>query len=148
MMKLNRVRSTAAIRAACLGASLAALGSMLAIPAFSAPLGRERPPHSATLRSAGSLGSRRLDLEPAAASHWIDGPRRGALAVSSAPSVNPKLDPAVKLSWATPRVEALARNFHRQGLPIVHLWENSQSLVTLGLNRKGVPGLYVLQKME
>jgi hypothetical protein len=50
---------------------------------------------------------------------------------------------AIKVSWEAPGIPALARNFHRQGLPILPLWQNSRSLVALGLDSKGVLGLYL-----
>ncbi len=44
------------------------------------------------------------------------------------------------------RTEALARRFRREGLPIARLWENHSALVSLGLNAKGKPGLWLVQK--
>jgi hypothetical protein len=44
------------------------------------------------------------------------------------------------------RVEELALRFHREGLPIARLWENKSALVSLGLNQKGKPGLWFVQK--
>jgi hypothetical protein len=44
------------------------------------------------------------------------------------------------------RVEELALRFHREGLPIARLWENKSALVSLGLNSKGKPGLWITQK--
>lgn len=43
-------------------------------------------------------------------------------------------------------VEAFARRFHREGLPLARLWENHSALVSLGLNQKGKPGLWLVQK--
>ena len=44
------------------------------------------------------------------------------------------------------RVEELALRFHREGLPLARLWENKSALVSLGLNPKGKPGLWLTQK--
>ena len=44
------------------------------------------------------------------------------------------------------RAEAFAQRFHREGLPIARLWENHSALVSLGLNQKGKPGLWLVQK--
>jgi len=44
------------------------------------------------------------------------------------------------------RVEELALRFHREGLPIARLWENKSALISLGLNGKGKPGLWLTQK--
>ena len=44
--------------------------------------------------------------------------------------------------------EQLVRNFHRDGLPVARLFQNENSLVHLGLNQKGKPGLWVVQKIH
>jgi hypothetical protein len=44
------------------------------------------------------------------------------------------------------RAESFARRFHREGLPVARLWENHSALVSLGLNGKGKPGLWLVQK--
>jgi hypothetical protein len=46
------------------------------------------------------------------------------------------------------RVEEFARRVHREGLPVARLWENKSALVSLGLNNKGKPGLWIIQKMR
>jgi hypothetical protein len=46
------------------------------------------------------------------------------------------------------RVEEFARRVHREGLPVARLWENKSALVSLGLNQKGKPGLWVIQKIH
>jgi hypothetical protein len=44
------------------------------------------------------------------------------------------------------RAESFARRFHREGLPVARLWENHSALLSLGLNAKGKPGLWLVQK--
>jgi hypothetical protein len=44
------------------------------------------------------------------------------------------------------RAESFARRFHREGLPVARLWENHSAVVSLGLNGKGKPGLWLVQK--
>lgn len=44
------------------------------------------------------------------------------------------------------RAEAFARRFHREGLPLARLWENHSALLSLGLNSRGKPGLWLVQK--
>jgi hypothetical protein len=44
------------------------------------------------------------------------------------------------------RIEAFARRVHREGLPVARLWESKSALVSLGLNQKGKPGLWIVQK--
>jgi hypothetical protein len=45
-------------------------------------------------------------------------------------------------------IQALARRVHREGLPVARLWENKSALVSLGLNQKGKPGLWIIQKIH
>jgi hypothetical protein len=94
-----------------------------------------------------------LDLQP---------PATEMSAVEKAPATFPSLrrrilgaqDPIQlsSVSSETPqaripgRVEQLALRFHREGLPIARLWENKSALVSLGLNQKGKPGLWIIQK--
>ena len=42
--------------------------------------------------------------------------------------------------------QGMAARFHREGLPVARLWENHSALVSLGLNQKGKPGLWLVQK--
>jgi hypothetical protein len=44
------------------------------------------------------------------------------------------------------RMAELARRVHREGLPIARLWENHSALLSLGLNQRGKPGLWIIQK--
>jgi hypothetical protein len=46
------------------------------------------------------------------------------------------------------RAEEFARRVHREGLPLARLWENKSALVSLGLNKKGKPGLWIVQKIR
>jgi hypothetical protein len=45
-------------------------------------------------------------------------------------------------------MQALAHRVHREGLPVARLWENRSALVSLGLNQKGKPGLWIIQKIH
>jgi hypothetical protein len=46
------------------------------------------------------------------------------------------------------RVEEFAQRVHREGLPVARVWENKSALVSLGLNQKGKPGLWIIQKIR
>ena len=46
------------------------------------------------------------------------------------------------------RAEEFARRVHREGLPVARLWENKSALVSLGLNQRGKPGLWIVQKIR
>jgi hypothetical protein len=45
-------------------------------------------------------------------------------------------------------MENVMHNFHEQGLPVAKLFQNSDSLVHLGLNQKGKPGLWIVHKLH
>jgi hypothetical protein len=44
------------------------------------------------------------------------------------------------------RVQELAQRVRREGVPIARLWESHSALVSLGLNSRGKPGLWLIQK--
>jgi hypothetical protein len=44
------------------------------------------------------------------------------------------------------RVEEFAQRVHREGLSAARLWENKSALISLGLNQKGKPGIWIIQK--
>jgi hypothetical protein len=46
------------------------------------------------------------------------------------------------------RAEEFVQRTHREGLPVARLWENKSALVHLGLNQKGKPGLWLVQKFH
>jgi hypothetical protein len=46
------------------------------------------------------------------------------------------------------RAEEFAQRVRREGLPLARLWENKSALVSLGLNKKGKPGLWIVQKIR
>jgi len=42
-------------------------------------------------------------------------------------------------------IVGLVRNYRRDGLPIVHLYQSNQSVLAVGLNNHGVPGIYFIR---
>jgi lipoate-protein ligase A len=46
------------------------------------------------------------------------------------------------------RAEAIARRMVREGIPIVRLWEGHAAFVSLGLNQRRKPGLWLIQKVR
>jgi len=46
------------------------------------------------------------------------------------------------------RLEEIARRMHREGVPLARLWESKSALVSLGLNQRGKPGLWIIQKIH
>jgi hypothetical protein len=45
-------------------------------------------------------------------------------------------------------LQNVVHNFQREGLPIARLFQNDNSLVHLGLNPKGKPGLWIVHKLH
>jgi hypothetical protein len=45
------------------------------------------------------------------------------------------------------RPEEFARRVHREGLPVARLWQGHSALLSLGLNQRGKPGLWLIQKI-
>jgi hypothetical protein len=41
------------------------------------------------------------------------------------------------------QAEMFARRLHQEGLPIARLWESKSALLSIGLNKKGKPGLWL-----
>ncbi|MGO9930863.1 MAG: hypothetical protein ACLPV8_03495 [Steroidobacteraceae bacterium] len=44
------------------------------------------------------------------------------------------------------QAEILTTRIHREGLPVVRLWETKSALLHVGLNSRGKPGLWLIQK--
>jgi hypothetical protein len=45
------------------------------------------------------------------------------------------------------RAEEIAQRFRREGLPVARLFETRSALVSLGLNPRGKPGIWLVQKL-
>ena len=45
------------------------------------------------------------------------------------------------------RAEEIVRRIHREGVPLARLFENHSTLVSLGLNPRGKPGIWLIQKI-
>jgi hypothetical protein len=108
-------------------------------------------------RASGSLkvGTGQLDLRPpanvpqaaadAAATSGFPSSRR--LGGSTADALQlPGLGTTEAHPREMSRVEEFARRVHREGLPIARLWESHSALVSLGLNQRGKPGIWLIQK--
>jgi hypothetical protein len=44
------------------------------------------------------------------------------------------------------RVQEMTQRFRREGLPVARLWETHSALLSFGLNQRGKPGLWLIQK--
>jgi hypothetical protein len=95
-----------------------------------------------------------LDLEPAATAMLAAAQKPSAAFPSSlhrqSLGTREQIDlPAMGAqSWTPNRMQEFARRVHREGLPVARLWENKSALVSLGLNNKGKPGLWIVQKIR
>jgi hypothetical protein len=96
-------------------------------------------------------GGQRLDLRPP--SPEFDAAEK----ISSFPSMSHRQSPAPHEQLQLPAlssdnlhprssVEDYVQRVHREGLPVARLFENKSALVHLGLNPKGKPGLWLVQK--
>lgn len=157
-------------------AGLCGLGVMsaaIASPSFS----RERsllstfvsgrsPPISHSLAPKEPTSTLQLDLRPPGASFpasifsGASSPAFAAFPSSMHRFDLPKLDhgesdriaqPTLGTGEASFRVmspaETIARRIHREGLPIVRLWQSNSALLSIGLNQRGKPGLWFTQKI-
>jgi hypothetical protein len=52
----------------------------------------------------------------------------------------------VSMSKPMSPAETFARRVHQEGLPVARLWETRSALVSVGLNQRGKPGLWLIQK--
>ena|SRR5208283_1520129 len=46
------------------------------------------------------------------------------------------------------QAEIAAHRIHREGLPVARLWESKSALLSIGLNQRGKPGLWLTQKIR
>lgn len=44
--------------------------------------------------------------------------------------------------------EIFAHRVHREGLPVARLWQSKSALLSIGLNQRGKPGLWLTQKVH
>jgi len=83
--------------------------------------------------------ARHLDLSapahPIETSYKVPATEQGRFTILGADSMH-----------AQPTVQDRVRLFRREGLPVARLWENNSTLLHLGLNQKGKPGLWLVQK--
>jgi hypothetical protein len=82
-------------------------------------------------------GSMRLDLRP---------PELSKLAESEVGSANRHSSSADNSVSANFNQLSAVKRVHREGLPVARLFESKSALVSLGLNQKGKPGLWLIQK--
>jgi hypothetical protein len=116
---------------------MAAVARSVSLPSIRHPAGS----------ALGNHGPRTLDLRPpelprtnddfpgSANRHLLGGESKNASGLADFSMTKP-MSPA----------EAFARRVHKEGLPVARLWETRSALVSIGLNPKGKPGLWLIQK--
>jgi hypothetical protein len=112
------------------------------------------PPSSRPATGAASAHRPQLDLRPPSARApgdfavaSADRPSWGRPRAPGSRDTNlPALGADAGEARVMSRAESFARRFHREGLPVARLWENHSALLSLGLNAKGKPGLWLVQK--
>ena len=93
-----------------------------------------------------------LDLR--APSHLFDSSDKAALSFSGAASHNASTQPGAQVSSmglslrTRGSIEEMAQHFRSEGLPVARLIETKSSLLHLGLNPKGKPGLWFIGKIH
>jgi hypothetical protein len=123
--------------------------------------GHAAPPTDAKIPvvPAGARQALHLDLEPPSlpltstgyalgSGHFASLERFRAVSTVSATSG----EPAAHFAIDAPRAPdggiaaELAQRFRREGLPIARLWQNHEAMLSVGLNQRGKPGLWLVQK--
>jgi len=59
----------------------------------------------------------------------------------------PSLGSDVPAMRTMSRAQEMAHRFRREGLPVARLFESRSALVSLGLNQRGKPGIWLIQKL-
>jgi hypothetical protein len=112
------------------------------------------PPPSRPAAGAASSHPPHLDLRPPNVrapgdfpAAWADRPSWGRPRTPGSRDSNlPSLGADAGEARVMSRTESFVRRFHREGLPVARLWENHSALLSLGLNARGKPGLWLVQK--
>jgi hypothetical protein len=94
------------------------------------------PVHSSAGSDAG-LASSRIQWQSRATVSASDDDRLPELAAAKLPMATTKS-----------RAESLVRRARHEGIPFVRLWQGRSAFVSLGLNPRGVPGVWLIQKMK
>jgi hypothetical protein len=127
-------------------------GGLVARLAGEEHVGRALNPFNSSKMGTGRLDLRApADIPPAAADAAAPArfPSSRRLAGSTADSLQlPVLGTTDAHPREMSRVEEFTRRVHREGLPIARLWENHSALVSLGLNQRGKPGIWLIQKVH
>jgi hypothetical protein len=134
--------------------------TVLAAPPLNKVLGSDRParsfPAHLDLRLPLERESAAVPVIRTGAAQMWAAPQGGqhntmSMAVSMAEDRKAGIDDSLRplgaeMGGSRPNVRTMVEHFHREGLPVARLWENHSALISLGLNGKGKPGLWLTQK--
>jgi hypothetical protein len=127
-----------------------------------AACGRDNTSHFITSRTAGSIASAANPLSTIQSSRWSLASVRSAEQIASHPQRDAELETPVQQSlsgvhWADshdwihnpPEWLKAAKNYRRQGMPIIHLMQSQDksTLLAIGVSNHGKPGLYLTRKL-
>lgn len=89
-----------------------------------------------------------LDLSPPQLKPDANGASNIPFPARPHPGAPPAATPneAPEFHFQGSRAQEMAQRFHREGLPVARLWETHSALLSLGLNQRGKPGLWLIQK--
>jgi hypothetical protein len=106
-----------------------------------------RTPLSSAKRAAFATPDRpALDLRPPETKPDADAEIAFPSRPHSMASTEPSSSEAPQFHFQGSRVRQFAERFHHEGLPVARLWETHSALLSLGLNQRGKPGLWLIQK--
>ena len=94
---------------------------------------------------AAKLATRPVALDEPRAK--LPNPAEAAAAVAASSGERPN-GPGFDIRWresreiVSPDVVSMIRNYRRDGLPVVHLYQSGQNLLAIGVNPHGLPGIY------
>lgn len=137
------------VHAAVFGVCWAAMNTALAVPPSHARGPRSETVHVALhphldLRPSASGVTTSAEAAPAAFPSALHRPSMAAPQEFDLPAMGADRAPGRVPSHA----EEFARRVRHEGLPLARLWENKSALLSLGLNKKGKPGLWLVQKIR
>lgn len=131
-------------------ASIAVAGILSMMNAFAAPPAVRPQAH---MQFSGPISTPRLDLR--VPSHLPEAAQGAERNFGAFPSRRQSLGsqdalqlPALGVDGvrARPTIQEFVRRVHQEGLPVARIFEGKSALVHLGLNPKGKPGLWLVQK--
>jgi hypothetical protein len=121
----------------------------MALPAIAAPpLGKVTATRAAQPIAISSIRTAPLDLRPPPLA-GNPGPRFTEFSRPSETNEDKRLSSlgaAMNQERPNNRTEAFIQRFHREGLPLARLWQGHAAVVSLGLNPKGKPGLWLVKQ--